>query len=333
MKRNLSLFTSLCLCTALLFGCASQPGGASGDSSASSYPEDSIQLCVPYSAGGANDSLARLIAEKAQEKWGQPVEVINQTGVNAAVVEWMSKPSDGYSMMIIPYGELAGIMASDTSFPIGEDQITYVAKLSTHPLALVVNANSPNYQDFEEFVQWCRANPTEVTWGAGSMSGISAIAIAQLMQVIGVDFADTRIVTTTGSSDIATKVAGDHIVMGFGNVTGYSSLIEAGRLRVLAVSPFRDEWYPDVQTVEEWGYEGATVANGNCLIMPAGVPQDVVDRWNELLSELYADQDFLDEFATFQVTPDYMGSEEFTTYFDEQLTEFTAVAEETGLRK
>ena len=121
-----------------------------------------------------------------------------------------------------------------------------------------------------------------------------------------------------------------------GDIVAAEGLIEAGRLKSLGMTPYQHEAYPDIPVIQDSGVEGVenmTIGNGVSLIAPGGLPDEIVQKWNDALEELYADETFLQEMADLGLMPDYKNSADFEAFFRENLETISAVAEKNGLVK
>ena len=352
MKKNHKRALALCTTAALalsLFGCSSDTGGAAssapagGSQPASSssaetdiaYPEREITIVVPFAAGGVTDTAARKIADAVSEKWGEPITILNQTGVIPTTVEALSNKPDGYTLSVIPYAEACSAIATAVDPPIDVDNTTFVAQLTKYPVSFTVNANA-EWETFADLCAWVQENNEELTWGGNSMSSTTAMIVAQWLDSIGCDINKANMVTGTGASDFATKVAGGHVMLQVGDIVAAEGLIEAGRLKSLGMTPYQHEAYPDIPVIQDSGVEGVenmTIGNGVSLIAPGGLPDEIVQKWNDALEELYADETFLQEMADLGLMPDYKNSADFEAFFRENLETISAVAEKNGLVK
>ena len=357
MKKNIRTGIALFMAMAMsfsLFGCgqsgssqssggtstsqgssASQSSSTSGSSAAEdiAYPEREITIVVPFAAGGVTDVAARKIADAVSEKWGQPITILNQTGVIPTTVEALGNRPDGYTLSVIPYAEACSAIATALDPPIDVDNTTFVAQLTRYPVSFTVNADA-EWETFADLCAWVQEHSSELTWGGNSMSSTTAMIVAQWLDSIGCSINEARMVTGTGASDFATKVAGGHVMLQVGDIVSAESLIEAGRLKSLGMTPYRPEAYPDIPVIQESGVEGVenmTIGNGVSLIAPGGLPEEIVQKWNDTLEELYQDETFLQEMADLGLMPDYKSSADFEAFFRENLETIRAVAEKNNL--
>ena len=341
MKKITALFLTCALSLSMLCGCGETASTTTDEESNSStleaqetdYPKRQIDLIVPYSAGGDTDLAARAVADYLSKEWDQPIVVVNQSGAVATAKEFSKASPDGYTVMAFMSGEASCHNANNVTPTVDFSQdITPIARLTRFPIAFCVKADAP-WADFKEFSDWVVENPDQLTWGASSMTGPAAINVADWCNAIGADFSKTRMVQADGAADGATKVAGGHITVHIGAPKGFMSLVEAGKCRLIAVSPFKHTYYPDVPTAEEQGVSGMTYSNAVCLWMPNGVDQAIIDKWNAGIEKAFSDPEFLASLEKIQAMGDYLNAADTKEFIQSEIDNYTALADELGLRK
>ncbi len=347
MRKSLRMLAAF-TCAALLMGCSNQTAtttttvaagtetkttAEAAQDNSGGYPARQIDMIVPYSAGGDTDMVARAVADYLSKEWGQPIVVVNQSGGIATSKEVSKAEPDGHTVVVVPSGEASVHHANNTKVTVDfTKDLTAVARLTRFPIAFCVNAEA-EWDNFKEFSDWVVKNPDQLTWGSSSMTGPAAITVADWCKAIGADFTKTRMVQASGASDGATKVAGGHIVTHIGAPKGFMPLVEAGKCKLIAVSPFRHTYYSDIPTAEEQGVEGLSYSNAVCLWMPSGVDQSIIDKWNEGLEKAFSDEEFLAGLEKIEAMGDYLNSEDTTAFIKDEIDNYTALAEELGLRK
>ena len=344
MKKILALTLACTFSLAMLGGCSNATSSETASAPAAEdvssvkeqktdYPKRQIDLIVPYSAGGDTDLAARAIADYLSKEWDQPIVVINQSGAVATAKEFSRAKPDGYTVMAFMSGEASCHNANNVTPTVDfSKDVTPIARLTRFPIAFCVKADA-SWADFKEFSDWVVANPDQLTWGASAMTGPAAINVADWCHAIGADFNKTRMVQANGAADGATKVAGGHITVHIGAPKGFMSLVDAGKCKLIAVSPFKHTYYPDILTAEEQGVPGMTYSNAVCLWMPNGVDQAITDKWNAGIEKAFSDPAFLESMEKIQAMGDYLNAKDVKSFIQGEIDNYTVLAEELGLRK
>ena len=249
---------------------------------AQSYPSRPVRLIVPVAAGGANDTTARLFAQKLSESLGQQFYVENVAGAggNLGIANAARAPADGYTLLFN-----ASIFATNPHllklpYDIQRD-FTPIGLVAKAPLAIVVAANSP-FKYLNELIEYARINPGRLNFGIGSNGSAGHLAQEQLKRSAGVDI---QMVAYKGSTPAYTDLIGGQI-QGFTDpVLGVLPLLPGGRLRLLAVtSKKRLSALPDVPTVAESGLTEFEFFSWYGLWGPPNLPRELTQRLNAELN-------------------------------------------------
>ena len=338
-KRLLATTLALCVLLGLMSGCGAEQKEQESEGQQTeqkiNYPTRQIEFVIGFSAGSGPDLLARNIADRLSQKWGVPVVVTNKTDGSSvtALKEFIStsKP-DGYTVSIANIGDLSLHMAANINPLYSPDDFTYVCQTSKYSMSVTVKADAP-YDTFKELSDWVVANPGELRYCAGNMTGISAFATAEWVNAIGGDFKAARTIPITGSSDAAVKIAGGNADVIIGSIAGVLPMVEAGNLKILAMTPEKDPNYPDIPSAEESGVSGLTLGNWNGIVMPAGADEEIVAMWNEAIEEIYSDPEFLETMNNLGAPAVYDSGENWEKVVRDGVESYIALAEEFGLRK
>lgn len=337
------LLTGLAAVSLLLAGCGagqqterSAEGAQSAEGSSGGYPQRAIEYVVPYAAGGGVDLVARAVAEKLSEKWGQPVNVVNKPGGGGATgAQYALKQAqpDGYTVManVVSLGSM--MTAGYTNPPVkAEDQI-FVSRIVQDVPAFTVKSDA-QWQSFEEFSEWVKANPENLTWTTSGVAGFSSFAVAEWLNEIGVDISKTRMIVTKGTAESIPLVAGGNAVLAVHPVSEVSAMAEAGKLKILAVSgEERSPYFPDVPTAREQGIENLSAFWWTGVSMAKGTPDEVVQKWDEALAELAEDPDFTAKLETLKLQPSYLNQQQYQQFLQKETDYYTELASKLGLRK
>jgi tripartite-type tricarboxylate transporter receptor subunit TctC len=277
---------------ALSFACGALTTGAS----AQSYPARPVTLVVPFPAGGGNDALARLVAERMSKTLGQQVVVENRGGAGGTIATRAiaKSPPDGYTILLSYTGTFA---INPTLYPnAGYDprkDFAPVGAISTLPSVLVTHPSLPA-RSTAELIAYGRANPGKVNYAfvPGTVGHISTEMFAR----------DAKIKLTNipykGNGNAIGDLLGGHVSMMFLSILPVLGNIQGGKLNALAVaSPSRTPLLPDVPTISESGLPGFSAIITYGLAAPAGTPRAIVERLSKELRAALDDEELRKRLA------------------------------------
>jgi tripartite-type tricarboxylate transporter receptor subunit TctC len=255
--------------------------GALSESALAQYPNKSIKFVVPWPPGGAADIMARLIGEGLSKEFGQSVVVDNRPGAGGLVgTEAVARMApDGYTLLLGSTGPnaIAGSLYKNLRYDPVKD-FTPVTQITELPLLLVVNKDFPA-NSVGELIAYAKANPGKVNFasvGAGTAQHLASeiFKITAGINIVHVPY--------KGSAPAFTDLAGGAVQMLFDNIPASRAMIQAGKVKVLAVSTTkRSTAMPDIPTVAESGLPGYHVSAWQNITTPAGTPPEAVERLNK----------------------------------------------------
>ena len=262
--------------------------GSSGASRAEdAYPSRVVKFVVPFAAGSATDTLARVLGEKMSASLGQPVVVDNMPGASGflAAQNVARAEPDGYTVLIATNTTHAANQSLFKRLPYDPvADFAPVGKLGTITLALVVNPAVPA-TTVPELIAYAKDHPGEVTFGSGTSS--SRIAGEMLKSLAGIDLLN---VPYKSNPQAITDLLGGQISMVFADIATTLPQAEAGKVKALAVSsPERTRLAPDLPTMREAGVAGYDLTAWFAAFVPAGTPVEVIDRLNAAFVAALAD--------------------------------------------
>jgi tripartite-type tricarboxylate transporter receptor subunit TctC len=249
------------------------------------YPAKPIRIIVPLPPGSPPDVLARVIAERLQEAWKQPVIVDNRPGATGMIgMDAVAKAApDGYTV---------GIMfLTHTVLPALFGKVPYDTSADFVPIAnlvwlynvLVVPPSVPA-GNARELVELARAQPGKLTYGSGGNGSPAHLIGESFRQLARVEMLH---VPFKGPSEAVQALLGGYVSSMFATTSVAVPLVNAGKLRALAVtSPTRLPALPSVPTMAESGIAGFDLKEWEGIVAPAGTPRDIVAKWNEELSRI-----------------------------------------------
>jgi tripartite-type tricarboxylate transporter receptor subunit TctC len=255
---------------------------------AAAYPARTIRIVVPFPPGGVTDRLARVVAQKMQEQWGQPAVVDNRPGASGMIAaEQVAKsPPDGYTLMMGHIGTHAinpSLFAKLPYDPVKD--FAPVSLLVSVPNILLVHPSVPA-SSVAELVALARARPGTLNF-ASPGSGTSGHMSAELFKSLaGIDIVH---VPYKGPGPALQDLLAGQVNMLFDTVASSMPQVRAGKVKGLAVTTTtRSAIAPDVPTMAEAGVAGYEIAPWFAAYAPAGTPAAVIDKLNAEMRRILA---------------------------------------------
>ena len=254
------------------------------DALAQRYPVKPVRMLVGFTAGSGTDVTGRLVAQKLSEQLGQPVIVENRPGAGGGIaIEAVAKsPPDGYTLLLMSAsGTTLAALRPNLPYDLARD-LAPVSLVATGPLILVIHPSLPA-RSVKELLALARARPGKLSYGSSGVGSATHLAGALVCLMANVSIAH---VPYKGTSDSVVATVAGQIEMSFNSVTGVLALLEAGRLRALALtSARRSPLLPAIPTLAESGLPGYDRATWYGVLAPAGVPKEIVMRLNALIDQ------------------------------------------------
>ena len=240
------------------------------------WPNKSIRVIVPFSAGGAADTSARAICAAVGEVLGQSVIVENRTGGNAMIAAQavLQAPADGYTFLWDAANQLTNpVLLKNIAFDY-KTSFVPVSLAVRVPQVLAVRDNFPA-KNLKEFVAYAKANPKKVTCGTPPSGGMGHLAIAMFQQVAGIELIHTPY---RGGADALRDLMGGQIDSTLLTLSTAISAVQAGKARILGLTSLeRTKSYPDIPTIAEQGYPGFDMDDWFGFFAAKGTPAQVID--------------------------------------------------------
>jgi tripartite-type tricarboxylate transporter receptor subunit TctC len=296
---------------------------------AAPYPDHAVRLIVPQAPGGASDVLARIIAQRLTEKWGQSVVVENRAGAggNIGLEQVARAPADGY-MLLMSYEGTQSINSSlykHLSYdPVGD--FAAVATVATLPFICIVNNGVP-VRTFKEFVALAQSRPG-MTFGSAGSGSVNHL-LGEMVNMV----AKTKLthVPYKGAGPALTDLLGGRIDAVFTSVPSVAQQVETGNVRALAVtSAARAEELPKIPTIAESGYPGFDVNPWFGLFAPKNTPPEIVQKINTDIAAILDQPETVAYFAKQGATPLKSTSTEFKARLQSDIKKWEVVVRESG---
>jgi tripartite-type tricarboxylate transporter receptor subunit TctC len=302
---------------------------------ASTYPDRPIRLVVAFVAGGATDTLARQISNELKEALGQPVVVENRPGANGYLA-WnhvATAEPDGYTLLLAE-NALAISQALHKKATSSFDPLTQydpVAAVATSPSALVLANNVPA-NTVAELVAHSRTVPQKMNYASAGVGSVSHLNFEVFKDAVGMDA--IHIPYKGGGQAIGDVLAG-HVPMTISSVQATKSLVEAGKIKALAVtSPERSPAMPNVPTMREAGVKPADVELRFwfAIFGPKGMPDAVKTKLEQTVSTVMADARLRERLAKLDITPDFAPAPALRSKLESEIKNWTRFIDAKGIK-
>jgi len=298
---------------------------------ACAFPDRPIKLVVPFPAGGATDTAARLVARGASSVLGQPILIENQGGAGGTIAlkQVIGAPADGATIMSV--GVSSTFVTQRLLFNLDFDPaklLTPVALTTVDHGALVVNAGVP-VNTIDELVSYAKANPGKLNYG--SSIGIGPHFVVELFKRA----AQVNIVHVPyrGGGPMITDLVAGQVQM---TVNGKSVLlphIQSGKLKPLAVTgDTRWPELPGVPTLIETGYLKDNYDSVFGIVAPTGTPQPVIEQLNRSINDGLKTPEVRDGLAKLGIEPNPGSVKDFSDYIAEVTPRWTEIVRITGIK-
>jgi tripartite-type tricarboxylate transporter receptor subunit TctC len=310
------------LALALILGFASAAPAARADD----YPSHPIRLIVPFAAGGAADSVARIIGKRLSEALGQAVVVEDRGGSNGMIgTEAVSSAApDGYTLLLAQSGPISinpGIYRNLAYDP--EKDLAPVSMTSAYPYIVVVNP-SLGVKTLAELVALAKSAPGKLNYGTTGVGSSNHLVTELFSNRAGIRM--THIPYRGTSLAVADLIAGQVQVV-FADPVSALAHVKAGTLIALAVtSKERSPVAPDVPTIAESGYAGFDAIAWHGIMAPARTPQPIIDRLNAEVVKALRDPDTIKLIQAQAIQPVGNSPEAFAGFIRQDIAMWKDVA-------
>ena len=302
-----------------------------GDARAQSFPVKPIRLISPFEPAGSNDGVARLIAPRMGELLGQPVLVENRPGSGGVIgTEIGAKaPADGYTLTVATTSTFSinPVLRKISYDPLVD--FTPVGLIGVSPYVMLTHPSMP-VNSVKDLITMAKKRPGLVECGSGGIGTPGHLAGAAFARQTGVEF--THIPYKSGASSINDLVGG-RITLVFTTMLVADQLIEAGRLRPLAVTTrTRLPRFPKIPTIDESGLPGFEFTLWLGVVAPGKTPEPVLQRLTDALSRTMRDGPTQTALAAQSVEVLFEPPNVFTERIRRELAIYARVIKESGAK-
>jgi tripartite-type tricarboxylate transporter receptor subunit TctC len=302
----------------------------STSASAQTYPSQPIRIVVPFAAGGAVDSVARVVGQKMSESLGQPVVIENKPGAggNLAADTVARAAPDGYTVLLTTNGHaISPSLYRTLPFDAVKDFIP-VTQLIESPLLLVASNKLPA-NSLQELVALARQKPGTLNYGSTGIGNPLHLSMELLKKETGADITN---VPYKGDAPLNTALIAGEVDLAIVPVATGRANVDNKLVKGLAVtSASRSKALPDLPTVAEQGVKGFDMGSWQGFFVPAKTPNEIVQRLYQEAKKALAAPDVRERLAKFVAEPVGSSPEAFAEKFNDDVTKYARIVKEANI--
>jgi tripartite-type tricarboxylate transporter receptor subunit TctC len=302
---------------------------AASPCAAQTYPSHQIDLVVPFVAGGTTDTVARLIAQRLADKWGQPAVVNNRPGGGSSIGTALAAKAapDGHTLLVTTIAFAINASLQKQPFDAVKD-FAPITEIASIPLMLVVH-NSLPVHNVKEFIEYSKAQPAGLDYATSGPGTSTHLAAEMFKTMTGAKLVH---VPFKGNAEVLNALLGGHVKVHFALTASSLQHVRSGALRVLAVTTEnRLPDLPDVPTVAELGYPGYEISSWQGVFAPAGTPKNIIDRLNGEIVAMLRTPEVQARIKHEGAVPVGSSPEQWSERFRSEVAKWAKVVQSAGL--
>ncbi len=307
-------------------------GGTAWAQSAASYPSKAVRFIAPFPPGGSTDLLARLVAQRLTEAWGQQVIVENRGGAGGTIgVELAARAApDGYTIVM---GHVGTFGFNPTLYPkLPYDAIKDFAPitvLATVPNGMAVHPSLP-VKTARDFVALAKAKPGELLYASGGSGSASHLAGEYFKLLTKIDMVH---VPYKGTGPAMISMISGQTTMTITGMVALMPHVKSGRLKLLGVATMkRLSILPEIPTINESGVPGYDANQWYGVLTQAAVPRDIVMKLNADIVKVLARADVKDRLAADGAEAVANTPEQFAAHIKAEIARWAPVVKASGAK-
>jgi len=298
---------------------------------AQEYPNKTIRLIVPFAAGGPTDVIARTVAQKLTESWGQPVVIDNRGGVGGNLgTDIAAKAApDGYTlaMVIVSHAINASLYSK-----LPYDPVKDFAPVSLAGAATIVLIAHPGVQakTIKELIALGKSNPGKMSWGSPGTGTPHHLAGEMFKTLTKIDMVH---IPYKGAAPAVVDLLGGQVALAFVSLPAALPHIKAGKLTALGISgPQRSAVAPEVPTIAESGFPGYELENWYGVLAPAGTPRAIVNKVNGEIVKILTTQDVKERLNAQGFEVRTSTPAQFAAYLQSEIVKWAKIIKDSGAK-
>jgi tripartite-type tricarboxylate transporter receptor subunit TctC len=299
--------------------------------SAQTWPTRPVKIVVPYPPGGGNDILARLIAPKMAERWGQPVIVDNRPGAagNLGAGEVARAPADGHTLLMATSTiVMTPGLGQKVTYELEKDLVA-TALVGSTAMVIAVNPDVPA-KSLRELIALAKAQPGKLAYSTCGNASPMHLAGELFKMSAGIDLIH---VPYKGCAPALTDVVGGQVAIAFNTISNTAGYERGGRVRILGVaSTQRLADFPNIPTAAEQGMTGYAADIWFGLFAPAQTPRAVIDAVNAAVNQALADPEVREKMRGQFYEPRPGSPESYQKFVKDETAKWTRTIREANIK-
>jgi tripartite-type tricarboxylate transporter receptor subunit TctC len=294
------------------------------------FPAKPIRMVVPFPAGSATDTVARILSNSVSQSIGQPLVVENKAGADGAIAaaEVVKSPADGYTLLMATNSPMSAVPSMKRNPPYDPvADFTPITDVGRYTFFIVIHPSVPA-KSLAELIDYARANPGKLNYATGNTTGIvSSAFFASQAQITMVH------VPYKGEPQAIADLVAGRVQLMFASSTTAVPQVREGKLRALVTTlAKRSQLLPEVPTISEAGMPQFSITSWAGLFGPAKMPREVVDRLNREFAAAMARAEVQAamERQAFALTPS--SPEQLAAFVKEQLESYRRTLQAAGVQ-
>jgi tripartite-type tricarboxylate transporter receptor subunit TctC len=296
---------------------------------AQQYPTKTVRFVSGVTPGSASDTMARILAEKLQGKWGHPVIVENRLGAGGLVGAKYVAQSEPDGHLIMMYASAFTVSTLINPGVLDPGELQPAAMVATIPTVLVTQPEK--YKTIQEFVSAAKANPGKLVCADAGIGSATHMAFERFRFAAGIPAVLN--VHTKGVGEALTEVISGRADCYFALVFQAKKFVEQGKVIALATSsPKRSALMPDIPTTEELGYPNSHYNFWVGALVPSKTPRAIVDKIHDDITALVESPEITDQIKKLGCDPLPMSVKQFEDLVAHELKDNAALIKKAGIK-
>jgi tripartite-type tricarboxylate transporter receptor subunit TctC len=282
----------------LALSLAAAPAFAQQKDEAADYPNRTVRIVVSAPPAGGPDVVARILADRLQQRWGQPVIVENRPGAGGTL--GAAAEPDGYTLLSAQPGPLTTHVLLYKTLRFDPGALEPVIIMAKIPIVLVVRSDFPA-KTVGELIAHAKANPGRITYGSQGIGTSPHLTAALFGRLTGSELTH---IPYRGTAQVVNDLVAGHVDLLFIQLDAVRELWRAGKLKMLAVaSDKRLDELPGIPDIAEAGVPDLRVDTWNAIAAPPRTPKPIIAKINAAMNEVFALPEIRARLATMSMTP------------------------------